>query len=55
MQPSNPEGEIAMTEMTETTIKEQLETILDKCDSSEALQIIKEIIMDYLAPQENAW
>lgn len=40
-----------MTEMTEKTIKEQLETILDKCDSSEALQIIKEIIMDYLAPQ----
>jgi hypothetical protein len=51
MQPSNSEGEIAMTEMT---IKEQLETILDKCDSSEELQIIKEIIMDYLAPQENA-
>jgi hypothetical protein len=51
MQPSNSEGEIAMIVMTE---KEQFETILDKCDSLEELQIIKEIIMDYLAPQENA-
>lgn len=37
--------------MTEMTEKEQFETILDKCDSLEEMQIIKEIIMDYLAPQ----
>lgn len=37
--------------MTVMTEKEQFEIILDKCDSLEALQIIKEIIMDYLAPQ----
>lgn len=37
--------------MTVMTEKEQFETILDKCDSLEEMQIIKEIIMDYLAPQ----
>lgn len=40
--------------MTEMTEKEQFEIILDKCDSLEELQIIKEIIMDYLAPQSYA-
>lgn len=40
-----------MTEMTEKTIKEQLETILDECDSLEELQVIKAIIIDYLDPQ----
>jgi hypothetical protein len=40
-----------MTAMTNT---EQFKTILDQCVSIEELQIIKEIIMDYLAPQENA-
>ena len=40
--------------MTVMTEKEQFEIILDKCDSLEELQTIKAIIMDCLAPQENA-
>ena len=33
------------------TTQEQFETILNCCTTQEELQIIKEIIIDYLAPQ----